>query len=80
MFYKIILIGSNLFNLLGVLGLAAFLNPLQVDADAFRDLIMLLGLVIVVVAMLRTGWKISRAEGIILVLINLAWLVRVFFG
>lgn len=74
------LIGSNLFNLLGVLGLAAFLNPLQVDADAFRDLIMLLGLVVVVVAMMRTGWKISRAEGIILVLINLAWLVRVFFG
>ncbi len=74
------LIGSNLFNLLGVLGLAAFLNPLQVDAAAFRDLFMLLGLVIIVVAMMRTGWKISRAEGIVLVLINVAWLVRVFYS
>ncbi len=73
------LIGSNLFNLLGVLGLAAFLNPLQVDAEAYRDLILLLGLVIIVVIMMRTGWKISRTEGIILVLINLIWLIRVFY-
>ena len=72
------LIGSNLFNLLGVLGLAAFLNPLHVDRAAFRDLFMLLGLVVIVVAMMRSGWKISRGEGIVLVLINLAWLVRVF--
>ncbi len=74
------LIGSNLFNLLGVLGLAAFLNPLHVDAAAFRDLFVLLGLVIIVVAMMRTGWKISRGEGIILVLLNLLWLIRVFYS
>ena len=74
------LIGSNLFNLLGVLGLAALLNPLHVDSDAYREVFLLLGLVLVVVIMMRSGWKISRFEGIVLVSINLIWLIRVFWG
>lgn len=65
------LIGSDLFNLLGVLGVAAILNPLTVTPDAYEEIILLAGLVTVVVIMMRTGWKISRTEGAILVLVNL---------
>jgi len=65
------LIGSDLFNLLGVLGVAAILNPLTVTPDAYEEIILLAGLVTVVVIMMRTGWKISRTEGTILVLVNL---------
>jgi cation:H+ antiporter len=70
------LIGSDIFNLLGVLGLAALLKPMSIDASAYSSMDLLSGMVIMVVIMMRTGWKISRWEGGLLVLINLVrwWL------
>jgi len=66
------LIGSDLFNLLGVLGLAGVLKEsLVVSPAAESSMIMLVIMVVVVVAFMRTGWKISRVEGAILVLSNL---------
>lgn len=66
------LIGSDLFNLLGVLGLAALLRPLTVDSSAYGSMALLSGLVILVVFMMRTGWILSRREGALLIAINLA--------
>ncbi len=65
------LIGSDLFNLLGVLGLAAVLRPMQIDPGAYEEIVLMAGLIVVVVIMMRSGWKISRTEGIILVLVNI---------
>jgi cation:H+ antiporter len=74
------LIGSDLFNLLGVLGLAALLRPLTVDAGAYGSLMLLSTLVILVVIMMRTGWKISRPEGAFLVIVNLLRWMNDFGG
>jgi len=65
------LIGSDLFNILGVLGVAAIIGNLQIEEKAFNSLIMLSFMVILVVIFLRTGWRLSRIEGIILVLIGI---------
>ncbi len=70
------LIGSDLFNMLGVLGLAGAISPMMVRAEAQDSMIALCILVFVVVLMMRTGWKVTRLEGAILVLINL---VRWYF-
>ena len=70
------LIGSDLFNILGVLGLAGTINPMQVHPASQSSLYMLCALVFVVVIMMRSGWKITRTEGIILVIVNL---IRWFF-
>lgn len=56
-------IGSNIVNLFGVLGLAALINPLSVTADAFGGMLWLLGLVAVFLATLWTGHRLSRLEG-----------------
>lgn len=66
------LIGSDLFNLLGVLGVAACIQPMSIDPHGYGSLLGLLGLMVLVVVMMRTGWRVSRTEGGILVLINLA--------
>ncbi|MDA0194859.1 MAG: calcium/sodium antiporter [Bacteroidetes bacterium] len=66
------LIGSDLFNILGVLGVAGMVNPLPVNPEALGSLAMLSGMVILVVIFLRTGWKLTRIEGIILFTIGLA--------
>lgn len=64
------LIGSDLFNLLGVLGLAALLQPMSVDPAARSSVFLLAAMVMLVVLMMRTGWKLSRVEGGLLVLIT----------
>jgi cation:H+ antiporter len=74
------LIGSDLFNLLGVLGLAALIRPLTVDAGAYGSLILLSTLVVLVVIMMRTGWKISRPEGAFLIIVNLLRWMSDFAG
>lgn len=65
------LIGSNIFNTLGVLGIAGAIHPMLVDRQALISLIMLTTLVVFVLIAMRTAWRISRLEGAILVLINL---------
>ena len=66
------LIGSDIFNMFGVLGLAAILRDLPVDIGARSNLIMLSIMVLVVLIFMRTGWKISRKEGLALVGMGLA--------
>lgn len=65
------LIGSDLFNLLGVLGLAAVLQPMVVAQSAYGSLWLLAALVVTVIVMMRTGWRLSRWEGGLLVAVNL---------
>jgi len=65
------LVGSDIFNLLGVLGLAALLQPMVVNEAARGSIYLLSGMVLVVVIMMRTGWRVSRVEGGILVTITL---------
>ncbi len=66
------LIGSNIFNTLGVLGIASVIKPLTVDNAALTGILMLIGITVVVVIFMRTGWKISRWEGLLLVLLSVA--------
>lgn len=65
------LIGSDIFNLLGVLGVAGILRPLEIDEAARWSLFALCAMVFLVLYFIRTGWKVSRLEGGILVLIAL---------
>lgn len=66
------LVGSDIFNLLGVLGVATLINPnMHVDNGAKQSITILILMVIFVVTSMRTGWKISRTEGIVLVVVNL---------
>ncbi|MGD8322300.1 MAG: calcium/sodium antiporter [Gemmatimonadota bacterium] len=69
-------IGSDIFNVLGVLGLAGILHPMSLDPAARASLLALSGMVFVVLIMMRSGWKVSRAEGMALVtLAALRWVL-----
>ena len=65
------LIGSDIFNLFGVLGIAGIMRNLSVGHDAQINLIILSFMIAVVIIFMRTGWVVSRKEGIILVMIGL---------
>jgi len=65
------LVGSDLFNLLGVLGAAGLIRTLPVSSGAFSSVAMLAGMCVLVVIFMRTGWRLKRWEGALLVLIGL---------
>ncbi|MFW5792552.1 MAG: sodium:calcium antiporter, partial [Desulfohalobiaceae bacterium] len=69
------LIGSNFFNIAGVLGLTCLLHPLIVSPEALTGLFFLLAHLLVVLIFLRTGWRISRLEGGLLIAVNLGYWV-----
>lgn len=65
------LIGSDIFNLLGVLGVAGMLRPMDILPEARMSLYALCAMVFLVLYFIKTGWRVSRLEGGILVLIAL---------
>lgn len=64
------LIGSDIFNMFGVLGLASIIRTLPIDLSARSSLVALIFMVALVLLFIRTGWVISRREGFILVAIG----------
>ena len=70
------LVGSDIFNLLGVLGIVGTLQSLTVSSEAYGSIFLLCLMVITVVIMMRTDWKVSRIEGGILVCMGMArWIM-----
>ncbi|TMM54105.1 calcium/sodium antiporter [Sulfitobacter sabulilitoris] len=73
-------IGSNIFNVLGIMGVTALVHPIpvpQVIADL--DIWVMLGATALLVLFARTGWRIARREGAFLLLsygAYVAWLLR----
>ncbi|WP_031481816.1 calcium/sodium antiporter [Maridesulfovibrio frigidus] len=72
------LIGSDFFNFAGVLGLTCMMRPLEVSPEALPGLAILVGMVALVWLFIRTGWKVSRTEGAILVSLSLLRWVQDF--
>ncbi|MAT56717.1 MAG: conjugal transfer protein TraR [Ignavibacteriae bacterium] len=65
------LIGSDLFNMLGVLGVASVLRSISITESEYLSLLVMLINLMIFFIMLRTSWKITRIEGFILITIAL---------
>ena len=69
-------IGSNLFNLLGVLGVTALVapSPLSVSPNALDfDLPVMLGVAVLCLPVFYSGYRITRAEGLLFLGLYLAY-------
>lgn len=60
-------VGSNAFNLLGILGIAALARPIARGAVGPVDFGVMIGFALLMLPVMRTGYRISRLEGGILV-------------
>ena len=68
-------IGSNIFNILGILGVTALVHPLSVPAEiATRDIWVMLVAAGALIAVAVTGWRINRTEGGIMLALYAAYL------
>ena len=74
-------LGSNIFNLLGILGVSALLQPLQVGGRIMTfDQWVMIGVAVLVFMFLYTGRRLSRVEGGILLLGYAAYIGASFFA
>lgn len=73
------LIGSNIFNVLAVLGITAIINPLKVDDTKiiFFDIPWMLAIsfVLGIIIYVRSQYLVSRKEGVLLLLLYLCYLI-----
>ncbi|WP_324664089.1 sodium:calcium antiporter [Haloarcula sediminis] len=71
------LVGSCIFNALGVLGLAAVVQPLSVSPAGVEGAAWLLGTTVLVLVLFYTEETLGRLEGALLVALNAAnWLLN----
>jgi len=73
------IVGSNIFNILCILGACSIITPLQAAGITAVDLWVMAGLSLLMLPLMRTGFRINRAEGALLLIIYggyLAWLLR----
>ncbi|RJQ13443.1 sodium:calcium antiporter [Candidatus Parcubacteria bacterium] len=68
-------IGSSLFNLLAIVGIAAIITPVGFEARLIFDMLVLLGFVLHFFTVAETGRKITRKEGITLVFFYILYAV-----
>lgn len=70
------IVGSNIFNILFILGFSAVLSPIPFDPALTGELILNLVLTIILLVFSRTGHKIHRGEGYILCSFYIIYLVQ----
>jgi cation:H+ antiporter len=73
------IVGSNLFNILAIAGTSSMVKPIVAKNVNYVDLLVMLGLTLLLLPLVKSGQKISRAEGwalIVVYLCYLAWLLR----
>jgi len=56
-------VGSNVFNIVGIIGTTAIITPISVGGRFTADLIIMLAYSLLLLPILRMGFTISRMEG-----------------
>lgn len=73
-------IGSNVMNLLAVLGTAALVTPLRMSDVRPFDLIVMVGMTVALLPLMRTDYSLKRIEGALLLAGYLAYISYTALG
>jgi cation:H+ antiporter len=71
-------VGSNVFNLLGILGITGLVQPIALPPGAGLDLLVMVAVAVLALPISRTGLRLHRWEGAVLVglyVVYTAWLL-----
>lgn len=71
-------VGSNLFNVLGILGITALVTPLSLGALGWLDLLVMLGLILLLWVLLILRGGLRRLDGVILLSCYLIYSASLF--
>lgn len=68
------LVGSNIFNVLFILGLSGLVTPLGINNDVLIDILIMIGVTAFALGAAVTFGKVSKKEGVILVVLYVSYL------
>ena len=68
-------IGSNVFNIVFILGSSAIISPMTVDALAIYDTIVLLAISVLTLVFAKTNKRFSRSEGAVMLAIYIIYFI-----
>ena len=68
-------VGSNIFNMLLILGSASVINPMSVSYFAFLDLLFVIGAMFIFIILTYKDKTLSKAKGIPLVLMYVVYII-----
>jgi len=68
------IIGSTIFNILGIIGISSMINPLSAMAISNIDLYVMMGVTLLLVPFFRTNYTLKRDEGIFMIGIYLIYM------
>lgn len=75
------ILGSNIFNILGILGATVLVRPLTVPVEILDlDIWVMVGATVFLIGSVLTGWRISRGEGFVMMLAYAAYVVWLAVG
>jgi cation:H+ antiporter len=68
-------VGSNIFNILGILGISSMIKPIYAPDINLTDLIVMIGMSILLLPLIKTGFTLKRWEGAVFVAIYVGYMV-----
>lgn len=74
------IVGSCIFNILGILGLTALIAPISADGIGVRDFAVLTAATLVVLPLSRSGFTLVRWEGALLIAGYVGYVVWLLLG
>ena len=72
------IVGSNIFNILAILGVSAIIIDISIADESFLDYYVMLAFGLVLIPIMKTGFVISRLEGILLLFGYFAYVAYLF--
>jgi cation:H+ antiporter len=72
------IIGSNIFNILFILGLAGLISPLTLDNKMIFDMAFLIAGSLISLLFIYTGKRLGRREGAVMLTMYVGYVVYIF--
>lgn len=72
-------VGSNIFNILFVLGVSSYISNVPVQVEAFTDMLVMIVSTLIVYLLAISNRKISKVEGMIVNLLYIAYFIFIIY-
>lgn len=71
-------VGSNIFNILAILGITSMLRPVPQIGITVVDFLVMLGTAIILLPLSKSGFVLDRKEGFVMLLIYIVYVVVIY--
>jgi cation:H+ antiporter len=73
-------VGSNIFNILGILGIAALVKPIEAPGINLTDTLVMIGLSLLLLPFIKTGFTLRRWEGALMLAVYTGYVIYRLYG